>query len=378
MNQSSCFGWSGRLTSLGLAVVALSSTALAEGEGIWKFSGYLDVYYQRDSRKIGANNTLTLRNYDIRQSKLMLANAVLTAERPAGRGFPVGIFLQGSVGDNPTILHGAEPLGPKKIRWLQQAILSYGLAGGSLDAGKFFSWVGYEGHASQDNNLYSRGFLFTVAQPGYHTGVRYLRPLGKVNLGLYAVQGWNEVEDSNSAKGLGASVSVSPLRNANLAVNYYGGTEGRTTPARHNSSSYGGIAQGPGKWDVHLVDGILTYQVTPSLSFAANADYATAKGKSGSTSGTWYGYAGYLTYKINDKFSVAARAESVFDSAGLRTGTSQTLGSLTSTLSYQLSELALLRFEYRKDESNRESFLGEAGASVNNRDTWSLSYVVKF
>jgi len=368
----------------GLALVALGG-AHAEDAGTWKYSGFFDIYYGRDTRKIGANNTISYRQYDVRNTKLTAANALLSVERTAGKGLPVGIVLQFSAGDATQLLHAADPNGGRRTQTLWQGYLTYNSGGNSpltVDFGKFMSWIGYEGHTSADNDNYSRGILFYTAQPAYHTGFRATKAVGGATVGLYGVLGWNEVADSNQDKSYGASVSLNPIKNASLSLNYYGGREGRVMPGIRNSNSFGGIAQGPGQWTVNLVDGILVYNASSKLKFAVNADYASAKGQTvggvATPGGTWYGFAGYAKYIINEKFSLAGRAETVHDTHGLRTGTDQTLGSLTATLSYNVNPLALARVEFRSDKSTSPVFLGEAGSAKSSRSTWSVSYVLKF
>lgn len=350
----------------------------AETPGEWSFSGYFDVYFLRDTRSIGAGNSLSFRQYDLKHGELNLASALLSARRPAGGGIPFSVLLDVTAGDNNRLLHAAEPFGPKKIEWLQQAYLSFAFAGFNVDIGKFLSWIGYEGHHSADNDNYGRSFLFTAAQPAYHTGTRLTREFGGFKVGLYGVHGWNEFEDGNREKSFGASVGFSPLKDVDLNLGYFGGTEGRNTPARHNSASFGGIGLGAGKWDVHLGDAVLVYQATPQIKLAANATYATAKGKSGATGGTWAGYAAYATYDVNDQVSLGLRGETFHDFRGLRTGAAQSLSSVTATLGYRINDHSLARIEYRRDESNQNSFLGTGGTAEDSRQSWTVSYVVKF
>ncbi len=74
----------------------------------------------------------------------------------------------------------------------------------SLDFGKFDTPYGAEVAEAQYNLNYTRGALYWLGQPAFHTGLRVgLDPSRNVNLKLLAVNGWNRTLDNNTGKTFG-------------------------------------------------------------------------------------------------------------------------------------------------------------------------------
>ncbi|HEY1534932.1 MAG TPA: porin, partial [Polyangiaceae bacterium] len=74
----------------------------------------------------------------------------------------------------------------------------------SLDFGKFDTIYGAEVAESQDNINYTRGALYWLGQPLFHTGLRVNVELGQyVSLRALAANGWNNSVDNNAGKTFG-------------------------------------------------------------------------------------------------------------------------------------------------------------------------------
>jgi hypothetical protein len=338
----------------------------------WSFGGHYDIYYQFDSGNPASGPSVNLRQFDVQNNQFGFAVLQLNAVKKATAENPFGVTAQFVFGKNADIMSAGDPAG-SSYKNIQQAYVTYAVPKTPLtvDAGKFLSWIGYEGVVSADNDNYSRSFLFTLGEPIYHLGVRGTYTATKtVTLNAYAVNGWNEVQDSNGGKSYGATAAFAPNSKLSLTANYYGGEEG--------SAGINGIGF-TGASDVQLGDFVGTYQLTDKLKLALNADYAGASAiDSGDPSGHWSGVAAYAVYQLNPKYGFSARAETFSDPNGLRSGLDANYNSLTGTFSISGPGSSLLRFEVRYDKSNMSAFNSSNGGTSNNRVTYGMSHVLRF
>ena len=356
-----------------LIVTANAQTDVSSFLKDLSIGGYLDMYYQYDFGKPNTGNTVGWRQYDISHNQFSFAALGVNISKKTGEDSPFGFTLNVLLGKNADILNGLEPAGPNNsFKNLTQAYVTYAPHGTDLtvDFGKFLTWIGYEGLQSADNDNYSRSFLYTLAQPVYHLGIRATKPLpGGMSLTAAVVNGWNEVEESTATKSYGASLSKT-FGKTFVAANYYGG---------HEQAGFGGPAY---ETEVNLGDLVITHQLTEKLKLAINADYGDVKpttAAQGTTSGKFYGIAGYLKATISPVLAGAVRYETFTDKAGLRTGfaTGARFSSITGNLDYSLSKDGLLRIEVRYDKANQNAFASESGAK-DNLTTISFSHVLKF
>ncbi|MBX3119371.1 MAG: porin [Fimbriimonadaceae bacterium] len=362
-----------------IAIAAVCTVACAHGqesESPWKISGFVDGYWGNSSPDQGKGLTRFGRQFDVRNEQIRLANAQLTfvyTHPSGGYGFTFSPFI----GDNTKILFATDPSDSGLIKHLAQgfATINEKRSGLSLDLGKFYSWIGYEGAESLDDDLYSRGFLYTLAQPAYHTGGRLTIPMNdQWGASLFATQGWNQSESTGEGLTLGGQIRYTPNDKSFLSVGVISGKEGDGTTNR--SGSFGGIGFGStGRAQTDLVDVVYTYQYSPKLKLALNADVASVDGAG--KDGQWSGWAGHARYEASDKVSVALRIESVADRDGLRLGVPATVGSFSLGADYRLNPLFTLRAEYRKDWADTALFTNTSGTS-KNQSTFNVGFGVRF
>ena len=95
----------------------------------------------------------------------------------------------------------------------------------------------------------------------------------KTTVGLYLVNGWNNVEDDNGGKSIGASLNFKPSAKWNFIINgIYGPEGGPTSPA---AGFFGGIGfPTAAVLQTGLVDLIAQWTPTGKIKLAANFDYA--------------------------------------------------------------------------------------------------------
>lgn len=366
-----------KILALGTALAAVG--AFAEDEKPLKISGGADLYYQRDLNEPGAGTPVSLRSFDNNHKKVRLGSANLKLHYTPTKS-PISATAHLQVGDSADINNLLEPAGSKRYKLFKEAYVTWaGPKGLTVDLGKFDTMVGYESSNASANDNYSLGLLNVLAQPVYHTGLRAKFPVGTMSGTAFVGTGWNEVEDINSEKTLGLSLSKSLNAKTNVSVSYIGGAEGDTTASGNNSNSFGGIGfAATGKRTTHLFDVVGTYAASDRTKYGFNFDYANALGQNGASSGKWSGVGLYVHNQMNDKLKATLRLEQFNDTDGMRTGTVQDLTSATLTGGFTLSKSAELRLEFRLDKSNKSVFTGEGGSLKKDRNTISVAYLVKF
>lgn len=339
-------------------------------------TGLADFYYQYSFNHPAPGSLLTGRSFDVKSDSFSLSLLELNVVRTASKAFPIALTATFTLGKTADLVHATEP-GTNNIKYLQQLYGSYTTEGKlpvTIDVGKFVTWTGYEVIESTGNDNYSRGLLFNYAIPFYHMGVRATAPLTKkVTAGLYLVNGWNNAEDDNGGKSIGASLAFTPSSTSSIIFNYLGGDEstGAALPANLN---------------VQLLDVVATLNLTPKFKLGANVDYASAA-KPGTPSGHWNGQAIYGKYQITGANAFTVRGEHFEDSNGLRTGFAQNINEVTATFEHVWKTNLVTRFEFRHDHAGVNLFPSNSGPGVTgivpfggskNQDTFTLAQIVKF
>jgi len=240
-----------------------------------------------------------------------------------------------------------------------------------FEAGKFGTPVGLEENESLTNAQYSRGLLFTLAEPTYHTGLRAtLRLSDRLACTAFALNGWNtNFASGNGLRSYALAATWNPSDKTEIVVDYMAGLERAITrladPALHLR---------------HEVDGYATYALTDRVSFAVTADYGHDAASGGAD---WWGVGGYLRGQILSWLGAAARGEHMRDDNGFTSGTRQRLAELTLTVEGRLPPdvslparfAPLVRLEYRRDRSDEPVFRSASGGGLTRQDTLTLAFV---
>jgi hypothetical protein len=354
------------LAACGISAQAAQAAKPEEDEGgKVTISGFLDWYYQYSFNHPPVGSLLSGRSFDVKNDAFSLAVLQVNVVRAPSKNLPVGLTVTGTVGKTADIVHGTEP-GTRTVRFLQQAYATYATESAkplTIDVGKFVTHMGMEVIESASNDNYSRSLLFNYAIPFYHTGVRVAYPLTPTLTGqLHFVNGWNNVEDDNGGKSIGAQLAWNPNAAWTWVVNYMGGDEstGAALPANLN---------------VQMVDLLGIWRPTAKLKLGINLDYASAS-KPGTPGGNWNGQAIYGRYQLSSTNAIAIRAEHFEDTNGLRSGAAQNINEITATLEHAWKNL-LMRLEFRHDHAGTKFFPSGGGGSTD-QDTLTLGGVVKF
>lgn len=209
-----------------------------------------------------------------------------------------------------------------------------------VDIGKFATFLGAELIEAKDNPNYSRSFLFNYAIAFTHTGLKMsYTPFEMLGVSLFAVNGWDNSTDNNSAKSYGASIAL---------------TTGKVT-------EYFNVLSGPeqalNNQDKRVIyDYVGTVAITDSLSLILNGDYGREQNAAAPGAAEWGGAAGIVKYALTDSVSAAVRGEYFSDRNGYRTGMKQRLNEYTASVDFVMPGGMVLRPEYRYDKSDQFAF----------------------
>lgn len=336
-----------------------------------ELSGFVDTYYtynfNRPSQPCATVNTVAvsncLYNFNVAHNSMSLNLAEVALEKKPTTDSRAGFRVDLDYGPSAALVNAFEP-GGGTYEHVQQAYVSFLAPAGKglqIDFGKFVTWSGQELIETKDNWNYSRGLLFSLAIPYYHTGVRAAYAVNdKVSLTGFLVNGWNNSQDNNTGKTVGGQIIFKP--NAKLAIieNYTAGPE-----QTDNNDDWR-----------HLSDTIVTYAVSPKVSVAANYDYAQDKVLGETVK--WQGIAGFLRYQANDWFALSPRFEYYDDRDGFSTGTAQKLKEATVTAEFKHKDGIIMRLEYRGDFSDESYFTKKLAQAVKSQNTFTFGLIYAF
>jgi hypothetical protein len=316
------------------------------------------------------SRTNQLRAFDMHDDTPALGILRLTAaRRPEPFGFRVDLAV-GDLADNYLRYDPAATAYPgisRALSYVEQAFVTATVPVGKglrLDAGKFETPVGLEDNESLENWNYSRSFLYLLAEPSYHAGLRATyRPTETVALSAYWVNGWDaNVLDGNGMRAFAAAVTWNPSPRVEAVADYMGGLERAPAHLADPTLNYR-----------HELDAYVTYELTSRVSFACTADYGHDAAAGGV--GFW-GIGGYIRYRAVDWLAGAVRGEHYEDPDGFTSGAKERLAEITATVEARdrLGPLLLIgRLEYRRDQSDARVFETSTPRLSLQQDTLSLS-----
>ncbi len=178
----------------------------------------------------------------------------------------------------------------------------------TLSFGRFDAPIGFERDDEPLNLVPTTSFTFENARPVKFTGLmaRYtLNPKISV-LGLVA-NGWNQEADNNSGKTAGFKLQTFPSSRLAVAAGAFYGPEEDSTNGSQRT----------------LLSGDATWQPAQRVILQAEAHRGSQPGVN------WSGIVGQAFWRAGRSTGVTVRGEVFDDPDGVRTGTAQTLRSLT-------------------------------------------------
>jgi Putative beta-barrel porin-2, OmpL-like. bbp2 len=329
-----------------------------------------DVYFQHDF----AGEPPRYRAFDV-NTGLSLDFARLTLAHAPD---PIGLRLDVGVGDTPNAYFRSDPASishpdlARALSYFEQAFATAKIPAGhglSIDVGKFGTPVGFEDNETPPNWNYSRGLLFTLAEPTYHAGVRATYPAaGSLAFSVFWLNGWNtNVIDGNGMRSFAAAVTAKPDDAVELVLVYAGGPERAPTQLGAPILAFRNV-----------LDGYVEYDLTDALKLAATADYGIDASRGGVS---YWGAGGYVQCWPLPWLGGALRGEYFDDPRGFTTGTPQQIEEGTATLEARtrIGDASFIgRLEYRHDRSDRAVFPVRNGLPSPRQNTLTLGTMATF
>lgn len=366
-----------------------------------RVGAFVDAYYAHSWKAPKpAGTPTTFRAFDQYKGFNVAWFGLDTAIDPEPVGF-VGQLRFGSA--TPNLALGDAAGQASGLAVVQQAYGAYRPGGSdgklTLIFGKFDTVYGHEVPQSHLNINYTRGALFNLGQPFFHTGLRadYLATK-ELTLKFLLVNGWNNSVDNNTGKSAGISAAFVPNDKIAITVGYLGGPEQNdtvqtaadptTTPPTPASTSAVKGANGRMR---HLADVVVDLRPVDPLRLVVNGTYVSEKivhaDDTKHTAG-WYGGALLARVGIGEKLGVAARGEYFVDAKhGVPTGglfvgadgnpKKGTIITGTLTLEALPTKNLLLRLENRLDQASEKVFADGLSGSTKQQLTTTLGLVVK-
>ncbi len=311
-------------------------------------SGYVDVYYGFDFNQPSSHE----RAYAVSASKHNELNINLAfmdiryqGERVRGRFIPgVGTYINSNYSNEQGTLknlveaYAGIKLAKNKNIW--------------LDAGVLGSPFTYESAISKDHLIYSRS-LASEYSPYYLTGLRLSVPINtKITAYIYALNGWQQINDANNEPSLGTQVEYKINNNWLLNWSNYIGSE-RTEAQPLNRMRY-------------FTDFYMIYSPSKKFGFTSGAYIGLQQRKNpnnNSQKSLVWGQANFtVRYQLTKQTMLSARAEYMEDMnevvvipVNTTNGFKTYGGSLCITS--KVSDHAMLRLEGRNFISPKKVFM---------------------
>ncbi len=187
------------------------------------------------------------------------------------------------------------------------------LNGITAKLGHFYTIIGNEVVTAPDNFFYSHAYTMQYGEPFTHTGALFSMPLiDNLSITVGAVNGW----DSFTA-------DIDDAWNFIGGLNWDNGVEGAGALSVALTAITGTVAGYHGNLDDQersLYSIVLNYDITDALHFTLQHDHGWENLPGTDDDAHWYGINSYLTYDVNDMFSVGTRMEWFRDENGMRVG----------------------------------------------------------
>ena len=229
---------------------------------------------------------------------------------------------------------------------VQEAYATYKSGIFSLIAGKFATYEGIEVIEGPLNPTISRGYLYGLAEPVTHTGLKMHFTGDTVDFGIGLVNGWDAIVDNNNFKTFIFKLGLKPSDAFMVALSGTFGAEQASTALGHRLS-----LDLTGAW---------TASETFALWFQANYGMDNIGADSGNPDTvSWFGIGLQPTY-TSEMFTFGGRLELFSDPDGARTGFGPdgTFINVTLTPGFILAQGFKVRAELRADIAT-EKYIGD-------------------
>jgi hypothetical protein len=359
------------------------------------FDAFADAYVSINTNfphPQGATNTF--RAYDVNNGASLHwigANVGYSAD-------PVGGTINVRIGPSVN-LYGGQDVGTG-LEYIKQAYATLRPGGDDavfiLDFGKFDTFVGAEVADSQFNINYTRGLVYWLAQPLFHTGFRAeIAPVDEFSVKLFLMNGVNNSIDNNLGKSGGVQFVVKPGPAFTGYLGYLFGPEQADTGTLvcpPDTSFVDGECQpdpgAPGSENAveddaangrfrHLIDLVLDMAPAEVVRILVNFDFGAEKLPA--ETAVWVGGSLAARFNVHEMFGIGVRGEVLHDKSGYTTatGTKATVGSGTLTANLTPWKYFSAYFDARVDAGNEKYFQKGFDGAVAYQITTTLGVIAK-
>lgn len=360
--------------AVALCSVPLLAQAPADTAATLTVGGFVDGYYAWDigrpatrDRSFAGGALFTTQPARHNEFNINLAYLELKVAGAAVRGrlaLQTGTSVQSNYAGEPTT---GTVAGPTLVRLIQEAVVGVKIGETVwVDGGIFFSHMGMEGWVSRDNPTYSRSLVADYS-PYYQSGVKVTwTPSGALTAQLDVVNGWQNISENNSGKGVGARFDWTPRAGATLSYyNFFSDEDGA---------------------QLRTFNGVGAKVVLGAWTFMGQADAGSQAHQVGAPS-DWYGLMALARRQVSRRAALVARVERFVDDdqVVLATGT---VGSTPNPafhgsgfslgLDVASTPRALWRTEVRGFLNNHAVFPGGTGAPRSDGGFAVTSLAVTF
>jgi hypothetical protein len=294
-----------------LSLLSASEAHAADAAPAVKLGAFVDTYYCYDFNDppVGdrirlypsgnAYATQPVRNNEFNVN-LAYVEAKIATEKIRGRlALQAGNSVQVNYTAETAVDQSRYGGGGGITRYLQEAYAGYQIAPRLwVDAGIYFSHIGFETWISRDNWTYTRS-LMADNSPYYETGVKLSYEFSdQVSAQVHVLNGWQNINDTNPQKAVGTQINFAPNKAWTLTYNTFFGYEndGNGQPGSR-------IYQ----------DFIAKYVVNDRLQIAAVFDLGLQKPSATETTNPWYTGALLARYQTSPVVAIAGRLEKFID-----------------------------------------------------------------
>jgi len=337
-------------SNLARADSTASLAQILDNSGIFA-AGYASAGYTAGFNK---GQTLSARVFDRNSNSFELNQAALILAHAPDAGDGFGGKLVMIAGSDARVFNAFYGSGSSDFA-LFIAQLQYASGPLTVTAGRFPALSGYELAPIALNDNLSRSLVLALAQPVPLTGVRASYKLSDEFTGVISISnsdsfGSAAALDDNKQKTLEFGGSFTPGNAFMLAVYDYYGVESQANGGKND-----------------MLDLVASYQATPQLKLALNADYKRMFDTTpASDAGATYGAAAYATYQFAVAWSGSLRLEYLSLTDHLRQQSTQ-LQEVTATARYTASRHLRVLGEVRYDHASDKFFAD--GSDLGKHDS---------
>lgn len=306
-----------------------SAASAAQADGL-SWEALVDTYYAWDGNRPADGNraytTQPLRHNDFNLNLGLLQARYHDDQFRGHLGLQTGTYVAANLAAEPALLKNVFAASAGVRLWDQIW----------LDAGVFPSHIGFEGIVSADNWNSSRS-LVAEYSPYYESGLKVSGTWDSLSAAVLVLNGWQNIQDTNSGKALGTQLSWQALDTLLLNWSSFVGNEAPDTSAaqwRFFNNFYAVYSPLP-QWDL---------AATVDVGLQQRPNHAAG-------AATWLGTALITRYRFDAHWSLGGRLETFSDpeQAIVATATANgfQVGGASLNLDYAWNQQVLGRLEGR-------------------------------